>query len=52
MFRGLNFGSLLVIFLIVLLVFGTKRLRTIGGDLGAALKSFRDGLKANETDQP
>jgi sec-independent protein translocase protein TatA len=39
--------QLLIILLIVVLVFGTKRLRTIGGDLGGALKSFR---KAMDTD--
>lgn len=45
MFRGINFGSLLLIFLIIMVLFGTKRLREIGGDLGAAIKSFRKGLQ-------
>ena len=36
--------DLLVILLVVLIVFGTKKLRTIGSDLGAAVKGFRQGL--------
>lgn len=36
--------DLLVILLVVLLVFGSKKLRTIGSDLGAAVKGFRKGL--------
>lgn len=40
--------QLLIVLVIVLLIFGTKRLRTIGGDLGGALKSFR---KAMDTDE-
>lgn len=45
MFRGINLGSLLLIFGIIVLVFGTKRLRDIGGDLGAAVRNFRKGLQ-------
>lgn len=45
MLRGLNFGSLLLIFLIVIVLFGTRRLRDMGSDLGAAVKSFRKGLQ-------
>lgn len=44
-FGGISMGSLLLIFLIVLVLFGTKRLRTIGEDLGQALRSFRKGLQ-------
>jgi sec-independent protein translocase protein TatA len=36
--------DLLVILVVVLLVFGTKKLRTIGSDLGAAVKGFKKGL--------
>lgn len=49
---GINIGSLLLIFIIVLLLFGTKRLRGIGEDLGAALRSFRKGLQEDEKDPP
>ncbi|OGT54581.1 MAG: hypothetical protein A3F17_00485 [Gammaproteobacteria bacterium RIFCSPHIGHO2_12_FULL_41_15] len=47
--RGTSFGSIFLILLIVLLLFGTKRLRNIGEDLGAALKGFRQGVKEQET---
>lgn len=43
-FRGISFGSLLLIFLIILVLFGTKRLKEIGADLGTAVRSFRKGL--------
>lgn len=38
-------GSLLLTFLIGALVFGTKRLRSLGEDLGAAFKGFKRGLQ-------
>jgi len=44
-FRGISIGSILLVLLIVFLIFGTKRLRGIGEDLGAALKGFRKGVK-------
>jgi len=40
-----NFGSLLIIFLIVMMVFGTSRLREIGNDLAGAIRSFRKGMQ-------
>lgn len=49
MLRGVSFGSLLLIFLIIVVLFGTKRLREIGSDLGAAVKSFRKGMQEEET---
>jgi len=49
-FGGISIGSLLIILLIVLLLFGTKRLRSIGKDLGSALRSFRKGLKEEESE--
>ena len=42
---GLSIGHLLVLLLVVVLVFGTKRLRNMGGDLGAAIKGFRKGME-------
>lgn len=48
---GIRPGSLLLILLIAMVVFGTRRLRDIGGDLGAAVKSFRDGLQGIEFDK-
>ena len=46
--RGIGLGSLLLIFLIIVVLFGTKRLRSIGSDLGAAIRSFREGLKEDD----
>ena len=43
----------LVVLAIVLVVFGTKKLRNIGGDLGGAIKNFKDAMKAEqEGDKP
>jgi sec-independent protein translocase protein TatA len=41
----------LIVLVIVLLVFGTKKLRNIGSDLGGAVKGFKDGVKG-ETEVP
>ena len=49
---GISIWQLLIILLIVLLLFGAKRLRNVGGDLGAALKSFRSAVKEGEEDTP
>lgn len=38
----------LIVLLIVALVFGTKKLRNIGGDLGGAVKGFKEGLREGE----
>ena len=35
----------LIVLLIVVMVFGTKKLKNIGGDLGGAVKGFKDGMK-------
>lgn len=42
---GVSIGSLIVIFLIVLLLFGTKKLKNIGHDLGSAIKDFKKGVE-------
>jgi sec-independent protein translocase protein TatA len=41
----------LVVLLIVLLVFGTKKLRNIGADLGGAVRGFKDGMKDSGADK-
>lgn len=46
---GIGFRELLVILAIALLIFGAKRLRTIGTDLGAAVKGFKKAM--NEGDE-
>jgi len=45
---GGNIWSLLVILAIVLLLFGTKKLRNIGKDVGGAIKGFKDASKGND----
>ncbi len=48
---GISLGSLILILLIVVLLFGTKRLRNIGEDLGSAVKSFRKGMQDEENEK-
>jgi sec-independent protein translocase protein TatA len=38
----------LIVLVIILLVFGTKKLRNIGSDLGGAVKGFKDGMKEGD----
>lgn len=45
---GISVGSLLLIFLIILVLFGAKKLRHIGEDLGQAVKGFRKGMQEEE----
>ena len=47
-FGGISIWSLLLILLIVVLLFGTKKLRNIGGDLGTALKNFKGAMREGE----
>lgn len=41
----------LIVLVVVLLVFGTKKLRNLGSDLGGAVKGFKEGIKEGTTDQ-
>ncbi|WP_423823090.1 twin-arginine translocase TatA/TatE family subunit [Salinisphaera sp. SPP-AMP-43] len=45
MLSGISIWQLLILLVIVLLVFGSKRLRNLGPDLGSALKGFRSAMK-------
>ena len=45
---GLSIWHWLILLAIVLLVFGTKKLRNIGADLGGAVKGFKDGMRGDE----
>ncbi len=47
---GLSIGHLLVLLVIVLLIFGTKKLRNMGGDVGGAIKNFKTAMKEGEDD--
>jgi len=53
---GISVWQLLIILVIVLLLFGTKRLKSIGSDLGNAVKGFRsamsDGEKEKDEEDP
>ena len=50
MIGGISAWQLLILLLIVALVFGTKRLRNIGSDLGSAVKGFRKGVEEDSED--
>jgi sec-independent protein translocase protein TatA len=45
---GFSVWQLLIILAIVLLLFGAKRLRNLGGDLGGAIKGFKQAMKEEE----
>ena len=47
-FGGISIWSLLLILAIVILLFGTKKLRNVGGDLGGAIRSFKKSVKEEE----
>lgn len=47
---GISIWQLLIIVVIVLLLFGTKKLRNMGSDAGAAVKGFRDAMRDGEKD--
>jgi sec-independent protein translocase protein TatA len=47
---GISIWQLLIILVIVLLLFGTKKLRNIGGDLGGAIKSFKKSVKDSDSE--
>lgn len=47
---GIGFRELLIILAIALLIFGAKRLRTIGSDLGAAVKGFKKAVNEGDDD--
>lgn len=50
MLNSVSPGSLLLTFLIVMVLFGTKKLRTIGEDLGHAVRGFRKALNGEDTE--
>ncbi|UUZ51754.1 Sec-independent protein translocase subunit TatA [Massilia sp. B-10] len=48
---GLSIWHWLIVLLVVVLVFGTKKLGNMGGDIGKAVKGFKDGVRGEE-DKP
>ena len=49
-FGGISIWQLVIVLIIVVLVFGTKRLGSLGSDLGGALKSFRKAMDSEENE--
>lgn len=47
---GISLWQLLIILVIVIMLFGTKRLRGLGGDLGSAIKGFKKAMSDDNTD--
>ncbi len=47
---GLSIWHWLIVLVVVIAVFGTKKLRNVGSDLGAAVKGFKDGMKDGSAD--
>jgi sec-independent protein translocase protein TatA len=48
---GIGMRELLIILLVVLVVFGAKKLRTVGSDLGAAVRGFKKAMNEGEDEQ-
>jgi sec-independent protein translocase protein TatA len=48
---GISIWQLLIVLVIVLLLFGTKRLKNIGSDLGNAVKGFRSAMSAEDKEE-
>lgn len=48
---GISLWQLLIVLVIVILLFGTKRLRNLGGDLGSAFKGFKKAVSEDETNK-
>ena len=49
---GLSIWHWLIVLVVVVLIFGTKKLRNVGQDLGGAVQGFKEGMKSAETDAP
>ena len=45
---GLSTTHLIIFLVIIVLIFGTKKLKNIGSDLGGAVKGFKDGMKGGD----
>ena len=48
---GISIWQLLIILVIVIMIFGTKRLKSLGSDLGGAVKGFRKSLQENPSEE-
>jgi sec-independent protein translocase protein TatA len=52
MMGGLSIWHWLIVLLVVVLIFGTKKLRNIGQDLGGAVRGFKEGMKTSDGEAP
>ncbi len=50
MLGGISIWQLIIILLLIVLLFGTKKLRSLGSDLGGALKDFKKSVSSDNTD--
>ncbi|SDM09031.1 sec-independent protein translocase protein TatA [Franzmannia pantelleriensis] len=51
MLGGISIWQLLIVLGIIILVFGTKKLRNVGGDLGGAVKGFKKAMHEDDKDK-
>lgn len=50
MLSGISIWQLLIVLAIVVMIFGTKKLRGLGGDLGGAIKNFKNAMNSEKDD--
>jgi sec-independent protein translocase protein TatA len=48
---GISIWQLLILLAVVILIFGTKKLKNVGGDLGSAIKSFKSAVKEGDASE-
>ena len=51
MFSNFGWMELIIILLVVALIFGTKKLRGLGGDLGSAVRGFRQAMSSSDSEE-
>lgn len=51
MLSGISIWQLLIVLAIVIMIFGTKKLRSLGGDLGGAVKGFKNAMNDDSGDK-
>lgn len=49
---GTSWVHWVILLVVVILIFGTKKLGNMGGDIGKAVKGFKDGVKGSDDDKP
>lgn len=50
--EGISLAKLLIVGALIVLLFGTKKLRTLGGDLGSAIKGFKKAMNGDDASAP